>query len=372
MRLTIFGTAAVVVGLPFLSPAARAADTMLLAGTGSLMKAYGDDTPVANLKGDLTNSAATIQVARGFGHVGGFGRVGGFAPVGRVGGWGAGWRGAGWGGFRGWGWGGWRGAGWGVRGWGWNRPWVGAWRPWGWGWNRPWGWGWGWNRPWVGAWRPWGWGWGWNRPWGWGWGGTSWGVGGWPIGATFPSSSVIVWSSPNACTCPDAAIPSTGWESGPPPQQNGGYQYDSGPAQPVPAPPAPQPPAAPRTPPIATGTMTAAPGRPQITVGYQGRYFSGSIAFQPGARVLQLRKPIGERMELAPPPRPDGTFRYDGGPSRTVPLPSPDRAAPTEPAPAIAPALNRVAGRVRPKVTYPAYGERLTEVDPFLVKRTGN
>jgi hypothetical protein len=89
MRGTLFGAAAVVIGGLALSQSARGADTMLLAGVGSLSSMLGDSTPVVTLKADSTTAAETIAVAHGGGHGGGF-HGGGFHGGGFHGGGGGG------------------------------------------------------------------------------------------------------------------------------------------------------------------------------------------------------------------------------------------------------------------------------------------
>jgi hypothetical protein len=78
--------------------------------------------------------------------------------------------------------------------------------------------------------------------------------------------------------------------------------------------------------------------------------------------------------ESAPPPRSGGSYRYDGGPSQTVPMPTPDPINATEPVPGTVPALHQVMWeRSRQKAAYPAYGERPSKrppmTPPLLVKR---
>jgi hypothetical protein len=148
--------------------------------------------------------------------------------------------------------------------------------------------------------------------------------------------------------------------------------YYSAPAPlPVPAPV----PAYYQAPPAAT-EYSAAPSRPAISVGYQGRLFSGSIVIRPGARAAAPAVDYSPApVERAPQPRANDSYRYDGGPSRPVPMPAPDLVPPTDPVPTTVPALHRVGlDRLQKKVTYPAYGERPatrpTVVDPLLVKRT--
>lgn len=130
--------------------------------------------------------------------------------------------------------------------------------------------------------------------------------------------------------------------------------------------------------------VAAAPSqRPSIVVGYQGRFFGGSIVIRPASRLARPveRTPQLERAphpsEFAPPPQPEGRYRYDGGPARPVPMPVPDAAdpvTPADPAPATVPALQRVRfERSRTNVKYPGFGERppaKSAVDPILVKRS--
>src|SRR5882724_1081420 len=78
MRATILGIAAVaVLSLPL---TARAAETRLLAGVGSLGRSYDDAFPTINLKGDATTTAETVDVhgpiARGVAWAGGRAVVG--------------------------------------------------------------------------------------------------------------------------------------------------------------------------------------------------------------------------------------------------------------------------------------------------------
>jgi hypothetical protein len=134
--------------------------------------------------------------------------------------------------------------------------------------------------------------------------------------------------------------------------------------------------------PIAPEVVGVAPhaypsARPTIVVGYQGRFFGGSIAIRPGARLTGSAPPAEPPIELTPTPQPNDTFRYDGGPSRPVPMPVPDPVPPTDPVPTTVPALHRVLfERSRPVVTYPGYGEkpakRPVAVDPVMVKKTTN
>jgi len=109
-------------------------------------------------------------------------------------------------------------------------------------------------------------------------------------------------------------------------------------------------------------------------VGYQGRYFGGSIAIRPAARLARPTERAPQPSDYAPPPQPDGGYRYDGGPARPVPMPVPDPVDPSDPVPATVPALQRVRfERSRPNVTYPGFGERpavKTAADPILVKRS--
>jgi hypothetical protein len=125
--------------------------------------------------------------------------------------------------------------------------------------------------------------------------------------------------------------------------------------------------------------------RPTITLGYQGRLLSGSIAIRPRvfAPVPSPSQSSGYYApETMPQPRSGDDYRYDGGPNRPVPMPSPDPISPTDPVPMTIPALHRVSlDRTPKKVTYPAYGGDAqpkrptpanTVVDPLFVKRTAN
>jgi hypothetical protein len=107
--------------------------------------------------------------------------------------------------------------------------------------------------------------------------------------------------------------------------------------------------------------------RPTIIVGYQGRFFGGAIAIRPGERLAaRAAAPVPFP---APVPRPSDGYRYDGGPSSAVPMPSPDSVPATDPVPATVPALNRVMWKgPRPSVSYPAYGAKSVAVDPRFVK----
>jgi hypothetical protein len=114
--------------------------------------------------------------------------------------------------------------------------------------------------------------------------------------------------------------------------------------------------------------------RPSIVVGYQGRYFSGSVVLRPGARAGMSASPGLDRSEVAPTPRPDDTYRYDGGPSLPVPMPVPDPISPIDPVPTTVPALHRVMmRRSAPTVSFPAYGDKPASktavVEPLMVKR---
>ncbi len=227
MRISFLGATAIVVGGLFLNPSARAADTMLLAGVGSLMS-RDITAPTITLKGDATTAADIVNVGHGGGHGGGFGHVGAgaahFAGAHAFhGAWHGGFHGWGWGGYRAWGWGGFRG--------------------WGWGGYR--GWGWGGFRPWYGYYRPWGGYWG-------GYPGVAvnFGNGGYAYSA-YPSTYYpsVNYYSPSICSCDGysaAAVAPPGVETAPPPRPNDGYRYDGGPANPIPAPR----PVAPQTPPV--------------------------------------------------------------------------------------------------------------------------
>jgi hypothetical protein len=153
--------------------------------------------------------------------------------------------------------------------------------------------------------------------------------------------------------------------------------YYAPPAYYPPAPTAPPPAAGPATyyAPQAPEAVVVAPTRPQITVGYQGRFFGGSLAIPLGARLARMARPIDEPpVEVAPLPRSGGSYRYDGGPSQTVPMPTPDPNNPTDPVPTTVPALQKVMWeRSRQRTSYPAYGEKPAKrpmaSPPLLVKR---
>jgi hypothetical protein len=119
---------------------------------------------------------------------------------------------------------------------------------------------------------------------------------------------------------------------------------------------------------------TAPTPRPAIVVGYQGRFFGGSIVIRPAARLARPTERAPQPSDFAPPPQPDGRYRYDGGPARPVPMPLPDPVDPTDPVPATVPALQRVRfERSRQNVKYPGFGERpaaKTAAEPILVKRS--
>jgi hypothetical protein len=117
-------------------------------------------------------------------------------------------------------------------------------------------------------------------------------------------------------------------------------------------------------------------GRPVVVVGYQGRIFNGTVAIRPAARFAAPTQPYYGGSEMMPPPQPNDRYRYDGGPNRPVPMPVPDPVSPTDPVPTTVPALHRVMiqQQARPKVNYPAYGEKPANkqkiVDPLMVKLT--
>jgi hypothetical protein len=142
------------------------------------------------------------------------------------------------------------------------------------------------------------------------------------------------------------------------------------------APPiAPAPAAGPATyyAPAVSDAVVLGPRR-QISVGYQGRFFSGTVDIPLGARLARFARPAEEPIEMAPPPRSGGNYRYDGGPSQSVPMPTPDPINATDPVPATVPALHQVMWeRSRQKAYYPAYGERPAKrpsaTPPLLVKR---
>jgi hypothetical protein len=262
-----------------------------------------------DIRADDDTSDDTLQVSRGWG-----------------GSWGRGWGGSGWGGSWGRGWGGWGG--------GWSRGWGG----WGWGggWGRGWG-GWGWGRPWVNTWGGWGWrrpvvvvggAWGWPSPWwggsGWGWQ-QPWGVswGGWNAQA-WPTTSLAVTYTPSGFAYdPYFSIGGAGTTSG-------------------------------RTltlenqPPIVERLPTAMP---------QARDYDG-YQLLPAPKQMQ-KSPTGVPQQ--------GTFQYDGGPARPVPMPDkpvpmPDGDAPSKSgAPKIGPAERMIsipAAPAKKSYSYPAYGEK--------------
>jgi hypothetical protein len=79
------------------------------------------------------------------------------------------------------------------------------------------------------------------------------------------------------------------------------------------------------------------------------------------ARQLPMPTPLGQRVPDATAPNGNGTFRYDGGPSAPVPMPTPD----TTPAPkTVEPAQEQPASipislpTRRPVNKYPAYGDK--------------
>jgi hypothetical protein len=225
MKVTSLGIAAVALGGLFLAPNVQAADTMFLAGVGSLSGSPDMNAPIITLRNDATTAADTIDVngpiARG---IGGVARLGGRAVVGvgRVG--------------------------------------VGAVRfaaggPfYRYGYGRPWGW----YRPWYGYYRPWGW----YRPAYYPGLALNFGYGGYPYVAAYAGSypSAVVYSSAAICSCPGYAgpVPQV-TETAPPPRPNDGYRYDGGPARPVPAPPKG---VAPQTPPVPVPTVDAVARRP--------------------------------------------------------------------------------------------------------------
>jgi hypothetical protein len=150
---------------------------------------------------------------------------------------------------------------------------------------------------------------------------------------------------------------------------------------PVPAPATAPPPAAAYYRALPPATDFAAAPRPSIVVGFQGRLFGGSIALRPGIRAAAPAYDYSPApTERMPQPRSDDSYRYDGGPNRPVPMPTPDLIPPTDPVPMTVPALHRVGlDRTPKKVAYPAYGDRpattprpTVVVDPLLVKRTAN
>src|SRR4051812_30567059 len=78
MRIAILGTAAVALGgLLSLTPVARAADTMMLGGVGSMSSAL-ERTPSVTLQYNFADQADTVEVAHGGGFHGGGFHGGGF------------------------------------------------------------------------------------------------------------------------------------------------------------------------------------------------------------------------------------------------------------------------------------------------------
>src|SRR5262245_37937169 len=116
------------------------------------------------------------------------------------------------------------------------------------------------------------------------------------------------------------------------------------------------------------------PARPGITIGFAGRRLIAAIVLSgSGIRVDAARPP--SRPEQRPPsPRPDDSFRYDGGPANPVPMPDGSRPGPTaEPSlPAAAPFVSRVkATPPKTRIPYPAFGDDLPRrpvMNPLLVK----
>jgi hypothetical protein len=185
MRGVFVGTTAALFGGVLFCPSARAADTMMLAGVGSLSSALDRSAPTVTLELTDAKKADTVEayfpLARGA--IRASGRLAwGTARVA---------------------------AGYPFRGWGWYRPWGGWYRPWGLGWWRPWGW----YRPWIGV----GYGAGYAYAGSW-YGGYYPGVsvtvgGGYPCGCGYGSSIEYAPSITYPTPAPPAAA-----ETGPPPQ----------------------------------------------------------------------------------------------------------------------------------------------------------
>jgi hypothetical protein len=97
-------------------------------------------------------------------------------------------------------------------------------------------------------------------------------------------------------------------------------------------------------------------------------YYPPPICSCDGYPAAAAAPPIAE---TAPPPRPNGGYRYDGGPARPVPPPGTAPKAITPPVPA-PPVIDAVARRAAKKIEYPAYGETPAKPrafrDPLLVK----
>lgn len=184
-------------------------------------------------------------------------------------------------------------------------------------------WGWGSGRPWVG--RPWSWGWGWNRgwvgrPWGWGWGwNRPWGRWGWN------RPWVAAWRPWG-----------WGWNR---PWVGGSWGV------------------------VGTSFVSDAWSTSPAVV-WSSPSNCTCENFAPAAG-----------WETAPPPTPQGGYRYDGGPSNPVPPPAPlpNSVTPRTPPPP-APMTDAVARRPAKKLEYPAYcetsGKVRTARDPLLVKDT--
>jgi len=87
-------------------------------------------------------------------------------------------------------------------------------------------------------------------------------------------------------------------------------------------------------------------------------------SFDGGTPVTQLKLPstpipAAPEPETARAPVGPGQFRYDGGPTRPVPLPGTAPAPTVDESPANGPVVNRLVSQPKKKHSYPAYGETL-------------
>jgi hypothetical protein len=214
------------------------------------------------------------------------------------------------------------------RGWGggWSRGWGGWGRGWSGGWSRGWG---GWGRGWGG----WGWGGGWGRGWGgWGWGGyRPWYGYYWPgsYGFSFAFAPRYYYSYPvvSYYSAPIVYDP---------------YYYPIGGVG------------------ASLGsslTLDVRPAERAQPLMPQSRDYDG-YQLLPAPKQMQ-KSPTGVPQQ--------GTFQYDGGPARPVPMPDkpvpmPDGDAPSKSgAPKIGPAERMIsipAAPAKKSYSYPAYGEK--------------
>jgi hypothetical protein len=142
------------------------------------------------------------------------------------------------------------------------------------------------------------------------------------------------------------------------------------------------PPAAPLQEPVSVAPAAPALARPHLAFAFTGRRISAAIAFtDSGIRVDAARPPAAlpsapRPTDQLPPPRPDDSFRYDGGPTSPVPLPDGGRPAPGAEEPQSAPtvpALHRVRAllnrrRATPPAAEPPARATPPAVDPQMVK----